>query len=379
MPKRIAILTNVIAPYRLPLLEELHRRFEKLAVFVTSAPGLVKEERGDDPSLGIRQQRHWTINTRWVHPHHFTEQLAIQIPYDTFSQLRDFRPDLIVSGELGTRTLLATAYRRFFPSTRLVIWATLSEATEQGRGRLRPILRSLMLRAADAVMVNGESGARYIQRFGVASGRIKRVHQATNVLAFMAGDSARSHPARHRLLYVGRLIELKGLHPFLKMVAEWTTSHPSREVEFWIAGDGPLRSAVATFAAPSNLKIRLLGHVTYDRLPEIYRQCGILAFPSLADEWGMVVVEAMASGMPVLGSIHSQAVEELISDGETGWTFNPNQTPQVREAIAQALATPIGTLNEMGALARERMRNLTPVTMADQIEAALDYASADRS
>jgi glycosyltransferase involved in cell wall biosynthesis len=165
----------------------------------------------------------------------------------------------------------------------------------------------------------------------------------------------------------------------LKALAEWAVNHDTRGVELWIAGDGPMRSALASFAAPSNLEIRMLGHVPYDRLPEIFRQCGILAFPSLADEWGMVVVEAMASAMPVLGSIHSQAVEELVSDRETGWIFNPNEAQEMEEAIASALTTPIEVLNNMGALARERVRQLTPAAMADQIEAAMDYASADRS
>jgi len=376
--KRIAILTNVIQPYRLPLLEEMQRRCEKLAVFVSSEGDPVQDKTGTPP-FSICRQKLWTVKTKWTHPHDFTEQLTIQIPYDTYSQLQKFRPDLIVSGELGARTLLATAYRRFYPSTRLVIWATLSEATEQGRGYIRPTLRRLMLRAADAIMVNGESGARYIARFGVPPDRIKRVPQAPNAQVFLAGGLARTDPTCHRLLYAGRLIELKGLQPFLRAVAEWATNHHNRRVEFWIAGDGPIRAALATFAAPPNLEIRMLGQVTYDRLPDIFQQCGILAFPSLADEWGMVVVEAMASGIPVLGSIHSQAVEELISHGETGWKFNPTVAQEVRGAIDEALNTSARALNDMGSLARQRVRNLTPAAMADQIEAALDYASADRT
>lgn len=377
MHKRIAILTNVLQPYRLPLLEEMQRRCEKLAIFVSSERDPVQDKMGN-PHFTICRQKLWTVNTKWTHPHDFTEQLAIQIPYDTYSQLQKFRPDVIVSGELGARTLLATAYRRFYPSTRLVIWATLSEATEQGRGYIRPLFRRVMLRAADAIMVNGESGARYIARFGVPSGRIIRVPQVPNAVAFLTGGSARTEPVCHRLLYAGRLIELKGLLPFLRALAEWATNHHNRRVEFWIAGDGPIRTALATFAAPPNLELRMLGHVTYDRLPEIYRECGIFVFPSLADEWGMVVVEAMASGMPVLGSIHSQAVEELISNSETGWTFDPTVAQEVRGAIDQALTTSASTLNEMGSLARERVRNLTPTAMADQIEAALDYATTDR-
>jgi hypothetical protein len=51
---------------------------------------------------------------------------------------------------------------------------------------------------------------------------------------------------------------------------------------------------------------------------------------------------------------------------------------EVRGAIDRALTTSASALNEMGSLARERVRNLTPAAMADRIEAALDYASSDR-
>ena len=56
-------------------------------------------------------------------------------------------------------------------------------------------------------------------------------------------------------------------------------------------------------------------------MAEVYAKASLFAFPTLADEWGVVVNEAMAAGLPVLGSIYSQAVEELVEDGVSGWVF----------------------------------------------------------
>ena len=86
----------------------------------------------------------------------------IQIPYDTVPQLARSRPDVVVAGELGARTAQAAIYRRLFRRGKLVIWATLSERTEENRGLLRRCLRRILLRSADAVIVNGESGALYV-------------------------------------------------------------------------------------------------------------------------------------------------------------------------------------------------------------------------
>jgi hypothetical protein len=324
--------------------------------------------------LRVCQQKSLQWRETWRHTHHFTERLAIQFPYDTIAQLKEFRPDVIVSGELGLRTLQAALYRKLLAKSRLVVWATLSEVTEQARGRARHVLRRTLLGLADAVIVNGESGARYVERFGASKERVFRVPQTTDVASFLALPATRVEPFRRRLLYCGRLIELKGLIPFLSHLADWAKLHPGQQVDFWIAGDGPLHGALATFSTPPNLSIKLLGHVPYDRLPEVYAQSGLLVFPTLADEWGMVVVEAMASGLPVLGSAYSQAVDELVVDGKTGWTFRPDQRSEVKAAIHRALSESSEELDRFGLAARQRVRTLTPVAMADQIVAAADFA-----
>ena len=78
----------------------------------------------------------------------------------------------------------------------------------------------------------------------------------------------------------------------------------------------------------------------------------ILAFPTLADDWGLVVTEAMASGLPVLGSIYSQAVEELVRDGESGWLFRPDSSDDVEAKLNSALTTSAERSRDMGAAAR---------------------------
>jgi hypothetical protein len=231
-----------------------------------------------------------------------------------------------------------------------------------------------LLGVADAVIVNGESGARYLERYGVPKDRVFRVPQTTDVASFLALPGSRGERVRHRLVYSGQLIDRKGLIPFLSHLANWASAHPDKQLEFSIVGDGPLQGALANFPTPGNLSIKLLGHVSYDRLPEVYAKSGLLAFPTLADEWAMVVVEAMASGLPVLGSTYSQAVEELVVDGKTGWTFRPDQPNGVNAAIQRALSAPVDELDRMGRAARRRVAAMTPVLMASQMIAAIEHA-----
>jgi len=279
---------------------------------------------------------------------------------------------------MGLRTLQAAAYYRFFPQSSFIVWATVSEVTEQGRGRLRYGLRKCILRAAEAVLVNGQSGSRYIQRFGVPSERLFAVPYTTDLDPFLALPAARTAEFRHRLLYSGTLSERKGLSEFLVHLTNWTGRHPDRHIEFDIAGDGPLKREIAASRLPSNIQLRLLGHVAYEALPEVHKKAGILVFPTLADEWGLVVTEAMASGVPVLGSTYSQAVDELVTDGENGWTFRPDCPSEAYSALDRALTAPVNTVNRMAEKARARVSDLTPSAMADRMIAAIEWARAAR-
>jgi hypothetical protein len=274
---------------------------------------------------------------------------------------------------MGFRTLQTALYRKINPKTRFILWATLSEHTEQGRGKIRQWLRHWLLQQVDAVLVNGKSGLRYISLFSIPEEKIFTAPYTTDISTFASVPLQREPNAAFHLLYVGQLVERKGLVPFLLRLCCWAEAHPQSNLDFWLVGDGPLRPTIEQVSLPPNVSLRFLGNVAYADLPQVYAQAGILVFPTLADEWGLVVNEAMAAGLPVLGSIYSQAVEELIVDGVTGWTFPPDKVDEMDAALDQALSTPTEVIDQMRVTVRERIKHLTPEFVADQILQAIHY------
>jgi len=312
------------------------------------------------------------------HPLGFSDIAYIHIPYDTLPILLREQPKIVISSELGFRTLQSTIYRILNPKSRLLVWATLSEHTEKARGSLRRSFRKWILRHADGVLVNGESGARYIKGFGYPEARIFKVPYTTDVTLFARSPLDRKLEEAYRLIYVGQLIERKGLILFFEVLINWALNHPEMEIEFWVVGDGPLRGKLLQIKCPQNLKISFLGSISYSELPDIYAKCGILVFPTLADEWGVVVNEALASGLPVLGSVNSQAVEELIKDGTNGWVFYPNNPQSIYEALDRALSTPPERLLKMREISRRCAFTVTPKVVADRIIEAINNISRKR-
>ena len=373
---RLALLKNFIPPYCIPVFHELNAQLREFRVFVSTSMESDRVWEADSGGLPVTVQRTVTLMSRHEHPHGFADRAPLHVPYDTLARLRGMSPDVVITGELGWQTIQAVVYRRWLTSqgrAKLIIWTTLSEITELARGRARRLLRAYLLARADAVLVNGASAHRYVRSFDVPERRIFTVPYTTDLTPFQALPIDRAPESRKRLVHLGQLIERKGLDPFITALCRWAERHPDRLTELWLVGDGPLRSELEQISSPPNLTLRFVGNVPYGELPKWYGQAGILAFPTLADEWGVVVNEALAAGLPVLGSVFSQAVEELVLDGRNGWTFRPDRPEDLASALDRALDTPADELENMRVRARWSVSHLTPAFAADQFLKAVRF------
>jgi glycosyltransferase involved in cell wall biosynthesis len=201
----------------------------------------------------------------------------------------------------------------------------------------------------------------------VAADKIFQIEYTTDLDRFTCLDPQRSEEAAKRLLYVGQLVERKGLVPFLRVLAKWAEAHPVQSVEFLVVGSGPLAETIKALPQPRNVKLVVCKAKGYEDLPDIYKAAGIFVLPTLADTWAVVVNEAMASAVPIMGSLCSQAVGQMVEDGKTGWTFQPANEQEIYSAIDRAMMCSPEQLQQMRLAARQRALQITPADVADMI------------
>jgi glycosyltransferase involved in cell wall biosynthesis len=131
-------------------------------------------------------------------------------------------------------------------------------------------------------------------------------HKATQSLAIGLPSGAHDYSrpagtsAQLRLLYVGRLLESKGVDIALRAVAAARQQFP--EISFTILGEGPARVRLERLCCDLELQVAVhwAGWVPHGHVARYYEDADLLLFPSLLDSGGMVVLEALAYGVPVL-------------------------------------------------------------------------------
>ncbi len=148
-----------------------------------------------------------------------------------------------------------------------------------------------------------------------------------------------------------RLIEQKSVSDALQAFAGTRSEFP--EARLLIAGDGPLRAQLESEATQAGLtgSVRFLGW--RDDVPQLLAACDLFLMPSLWEGFGLVLLEAMAQGLPVVASRVS-AIPEIVVAGETGLLAPPRDVPALREALLTLLRDP-PLARHMGLMGMERL------------------------
>jgi starch synthase len=157
--------------------------------------------------------------------------------------------------------------------------------------------------------------------------------------AGLRGDSSR--PVR--FVFLGSLGARKGVPLLLE---SWRSLAPTA-AELWLVGPVSEGNARLIPALPG---LRLIGKVPHRELPELFRQCDVLVLPSYFEGFGLVLLEAMAAGLPIIAT-DATAAPDLITQGIEGYVIPVGDGEALRDAMQRFIKSP-GDLARMSPAAR---------------------------
>jgi glycosyltransferase involved in cell wall biosynthesis len=201
-------------------------------------------------------------------------------------------------------------------------------------------------RLADVHIAISRGLARYLaEREGFDPDRFEIVHYGIE-----PGPEPPPPPAAPRLAIVGRLIPIKGHDTLLRALATVRSDVPGITLE--VAGDGALEPDLRATTTRLGLDdvVRFLGHVP--RVAEVFERAEVVVVPSLGEGFGMVALEAMERGRPVVASAVG-GLPEIVEDGRTGLLVPSADADALAEAI-RGLAGDAARTADFGAAGRAR-------------------------
>lgn len=282
----------------------------------------------------------------------------------TLLDLLRFRPDVILSNGFHLCTLYALMVRAISHSRLILLWQGVSPETGGGEGTIRLKLRKFLGRYFDLAICNTQSGVDYLERLvGMPPEKVVRfIGEVADRSSFLSGNGRRrveSSRKRPKFLFVGRIIRAKGVDRLLQACALLAQSGID-DFSVVLVGKGPHQNEFAELARKRGVAGHVYweGFVPYEMLGRYYEACDVFVLPSLEDTWGVVALEAMAFGKPVLCSRFAGS-SELIEHGVTGYVFDPNKPEELAEYMKLFIERP-QLIARQGAAARGTMERFTP-------------------
>lgn len=207
-----------------------------------------------------------------------------------------------------------------------------SNPHDKPRRWLQEWIKSLIVAQCGAALV---SRPEYLLALGMPRGRIHLGYNAIDNAHFQtAGGGPLAE--RRRFLFLGRFVAKKNLPSLLEAYGAYAAASAD-PWELHLVGDGPLRPALEAQAAGLGPRARVTftGFVQYGDLPAIYATAALLVLPSTEEQWGNVVNEAMAAGVPVAASTACGSTA-LIDHGTNGLLFEPRDTAAITALLEDA-------------------------------------------
>ncbi len=221
-------------------------------------------------------------------------------------------------------------------------------------------LRSWALRAADLVLAPSiDTTKKVIEVQGVSREKVKHLPWGLDP-EFRADLSANSKDPAPRLanqkivLAVGRMAKAeryKGIDIIIAALPQTLEAVP--DLQFVVVGDGDDRSRLEHLASYSGLadRVHFLGDLPQNELIATYLRCSVFVLPSRGEGFGLVFLEAMALGRPVVGPSYG-APAEFIQHGQHGLLVDPESPKAVAAALIKLLTSP-ERASQMGQAAKQ--------------------------
>ena len=345
---RIAWLLPVAWFYWQPVISQFTQLFPQTKVFTGLFPGFA---RGFENSFAVEVVGEFQVIEMVRETTSYGSSFTYLSPRIIFRLLR-LKPHAIFTSSFGIWTILALLLKPLCWWRVIIAYEGSSPSVDYRNSAMRLLVRRLMVKFADAYITNSQAGKAYLVE--VLNANNNRVfvqpYEIPDPRTLATQENVELDTAqlqRPVFLFVGQIVPRKGLHVLLE-ACKILQQQGYREYTLQIVGDGSQREELEKFSQEHHLTdcVQWVGRVDYNLIGAYFRNADVFVLPTLEDTWGVVVLEAMLLGKPILCSTGA-GTAELVVHGENGYVFDPNQPEKLAELMRQLIDRPI-VINGMG-------------------------------
>jgi len=241
-------------------------------------------------------------------------------------KIRKIKPDIIHAQSLGVA--VPTLISERILKIPYVIWGQGSDIYLPGK--FTRMTSKPMLQNADAVLALTEDMKQKMQE--ICDRDISVVPNGIDLERFEISSGDKKDSSAKTIIFVGRLHPVKGVQYLIEAMAIVHLETP--DVKLVIVGDGVERARLEELAERLNLKgsIQFAGQVPQESIPRLMHQADVFALSSLSESFGIVNLEAMAAGLPIVAT-NVGGIPDIVEEGVNGYLVNAKNPDELADRI----------------------------------------------
>jgi 1,2-diacylglycerol 3-alpha-glucosyltransferase len=330
-----------------------------------------------------------TLIGKQEHSNSYASDAAAVLP----ACLNNLKPDVVVIPGWGfpiSQAALSWCKRRHIPT---IVMSETKWDDEPRHWWKEQLKFWLYVRQFDAALVGGEAHRQYLAKLGFRYDRIFFGYDAVDNDYFTQRAQAAQHnpdlarqrqselPQKPYFLAATRLLPRKNISRLIDAFAEYRNRIGSEQAwDLVICGSGieeaALRQKIHNLQLEKN--IHLPGFVTYHQMGDWYGLAKAFIHPALQEQWGLVVNEACAAGLPILCS-HTVGASELIHEGQNGFTFDPDRCQDITRALVAIHQLDPNTYQSFSQMSQQIVANYHPILFGKGLLTAIQTVLQDRN
>jgi 1,2-diacylglycerol 3-alpha-glucosyltransferase len=383
----IAILFDRLGPYHWARLQAAARLFHVVAIETCAVTSEYQWERIDQPRAFDRVTLFDDVSEgRNLKRERLRQKLT--------KALREADPAVaMIAGWATPASLIALEW--CLRNQRPAVVMSESNAFDRKRYALAELIKRIVVSSFSAGLAGGQLQREYLVTLGLPRNRVFTGYDvvdndyfATNAARVRENQTAfrteLNLPANY-FLASARFVPKKNLPMLIRAYARYRRladngqrTTDNRPWDLVLLGDGPLKADLCRLISDFRLHghVHLRGFIQYRKLPPYYALADAFVHASTTEQWGLVVNEAMATGLPVIVSNRCGCVPDLVAEGKNGFTFNPEFVEDLGKLMVDVARLSDRRLEEMRAESRRIVAGFTPTHFATAAQRAIDVAKA---
>jgi glycosyltransferase involved in cell wall biosynthesis len=333
---KILLITNIPTPYRIPLFNELNNQLKDEGLKQKVIFGSMGYDRRKwDIDMSDCQFEYEVLPSKTINL--FDPEKTSFTYSGLYRVISREKPSIIITNAFSIATMKLWL-RSYFKDIPYIIWSGAINRKDSPDFFLRRMQRKILIKRASGFIAYGTKAKEYLVSQGANPDKVEIGINTVDTQYFKSEteqykDNPASGDGKKHLLYVGDLSSRKNVKRILKILK--ILSNIRSDIVLDIVGDGEDHVRLEKYVRDNNLTKFIVFHGFKQKsdIPKFMAKADCFLFQTDFDIWGLVLVEAMASGVPCISSIHAGATIDLIKDGETGFAMDFSETEKVADKI----------------------------------------------